>query len=88
MTGSQLKAEVKKLCLTQEQAAEMLGITRATFSNWCKQADLPYHIVKNVNTVFGLNMVSDSDNYLIDLVKSQQETINNLSETIKNLTSK
>lgn len=88
MTGNQLKTEIKKANLTQEKAAEMLGVTRATFNNWCKQAELPNNIVKNVNTVFGLNIASDNDSYLIELVKSQQETIKSLSETIKNLTSK
>lgn len=88
MTGNQLKVELKKLNLTQEKAADMLGVTRATLSNWCKQADLSNNIVKNVNTVLGLSITTDNDSYLMSLVKSQQETIKNLSETIKNLTSK
>lgn len=87
MTGIQLKNEIKKLGITQEDAANKLGVTRTTVINWCKQADLPYTVVQNVKTMLGININdSESDNY-IDLIKSQQRTIENLSEIIKSLTS-
>ena len=87
MTGIQLKEELKKMRMTQEEAANKLNVTRATLNNWCKQAELPPHIVKNVKTLLGI-VVNDSSDDLMSIIKSQQRTIENLSETIRTLTSK
>lgn len=40
MTGNELKIEIKKLGLTQDQAAKIIGITRQTLGIWFKNAEL------------------------------------------------
>lgn len=98
MTGNQLKYEIKKLEITQEEAAARLGITRQTLGIWLKYAELDDMTVQLVTAKLGISessaMSEKSTNFakviaeLTESNKSQQRTIENLSETIKNLTSK
>ncbi len=89
MTGNELKIKIKALDITQELAAEKLGVTRATLNNWCKQAELPIQIVNNVKTFLGIESdSSSSDSVLIETIRIQQKTIEDLTCIIKNLTSK
>lgn len=92
MTGNQLKLKLKKLGVTQEDAADKLGVTRRTLQNWFSLEELDANISQNVKLVLGIGDC-DSDvsldiNSLIEANKNLTETIRNLSETIKNLTSK
>lgn len=92
MTGIQLKLEVRKLNITQEDAASKLGVTRQTLQNWFKSGELDANILQTVKTNLGIgecNLETQVDiNSLIEANKNLTETIKNLSETIKNLTSK
>lgn len=92
MTGNQLRIEIKKLNITQEEAANALGVTRRTLQNWFELEEIDANISQKVKEK--LNITDEeptqisSVNDLVELIRSQQETIKNLSETIKNLTSK
>lgn len=97
MTGNQLKFEIKKLELTQEEAASRLGITRQTLGVWFKYAEIDDMTMQLVSAKLGISESSiqttstNSSKVIAELTeqtKSQQRTIENLSETIKNLTSK
>lgn len=90
MTGNNLKISIKKMGLTQAEAAEKLGITRATFNNWCKLAELPPASVASIKTLLGIgDYEPTTDNApLLETIRSQQKTIEELTVIIKNLTSK
>lgn len=89
MTGNNLKITIKKMGLTQAEAADKLGITRATLNNWCKLAELPPASVASVRTLLGIGddepVIKDP---LMETIRSQQKTIEELTYIIKNLTSK
>lgn len=89
MTGNELKDSIKKMKLTQAEAAEKLGITRATFNNWCKLATLSPVAAASIESVFGIKANQEYDNnVLLATIHSQQRTIEELTSIIKNLTSK
>ena len=48
VSGSHLKEAVRKLGLTQEQAAGKLGITRQTLGNWFKLSELDQNTLYDV----------------------------------------
>lgn len=90
MTGNYLKISIRKLGLTQAEAAEKLGVTRATLNNWCKLAELPPASVASVVALLGIddNEPSGVNSPLSETIRSQQKTIEELTSIIKNLTSK
>lgn len=89
MTGNYLKNSIKTLGLTQSEAAEKLGVTRATLNNWCKLAVLPAATVANVKTSLGIDFPDEpTDDAIHETLRSQQRTIEELTGIIKNLTSK
>lgn len=89
MTGNDLKIKIKELGITQEVAAGKLGITRATLSNWCKSAYLSPMVIENVKTSLGIECENDSvDANMLDTIRSQQRTIEDLTSIIKTLTNK
>lgn len=55
MTGNKLKIEIKKLGLTQEEAAKLIGITRQTLGIWLKSAQLSEGIEELVMSKLGIN---------------------------------
>lgn len=98
MTGNQLKFEIKKLEMTQEEAATRLGVTRQTLGMWLKYAELDDMTMQLVTAKLGINESSTlsekSTNFakviaeLTEQNRSQQRAIESLSKTIENLTSK
>lgn len=50
MTGNQLREEIRKLGLTQDEAAEKLGVTRRTLQNWFRLEKLDANISQNVKS--------------------------------------
>lgn len=98
MTGNQLKYEIKKLNITQDEAAKKLGITRQTLGMWLKYAELDNMTMQLVTAKLGISETStfldkagDLPKVIAELTelnKSQQRTIESLSKTIENLTSK
>lgn len=92
MTGNQLKIELKKLNITQEDAADKLGVTRRTLQNWFSLDELDANISQNVKLVLGIGNrnldVSIDVNGLIETNRQLSETINRQSKIIETLTSK
>lgn len=92
MTGNQLKFELKKLNVTQEEAADRLGVTRRTLQNWFSLDELDANISQNVKSVLGIgNCDSGSTidvNSLIEANRQLSEIINRQSKIIETLTSK
>lgn len=56
MTGNQLKEEIRKIGITQEEAANKLKITRRTLQNWFSLPDLDANISQNVKYVLGIDV--------------------------------
>ena len=48
MTGNQLREAIRKSGITQDKAAESLGITRRTLQNWFNLEKLDANISQNV----------------------------------------
>ena len=90
MTGNSLKISIKKMGLTQAEAAERLGVTRATLNNWCKLAELPPASMASVKALLGIgeDQPMGDNASLFETIRSQQKTIEELTSIIKNLTSK
>jgi len=62
MTGNELKIEIKKLGIKQEDAAKKLGITLRTLQNWFKIDNLDANICTNVKTALGIICESTEKN--------------------------
>lgn len=92
MTGNQLKIELKKLNITQEDAADKLGVTRRTLQNWFSLDELDANISQNVKLVLGIDNrnldVAIDVNGLIETNRQLSETINRQSKIIETLTNK
>lgn len=92
MTGNQLKIELKKLNITQEDAADKLGVTRRTLQNWFSLDELDANISQNVKLVLGIGNrnldVAIDVNGLIETNRQLSETINRQSKIIETLTNK
>lgn len=93
MTGDQLKIEIKKLGLTQNEAANKIGVSRQTLSIWMRLAIIDEGTVELVKTK--LNIMSDPNNptaqglqdkkdeqidRLLGIIESQQRTIEALAK--------
>lgn len=61
MTGYQLKEEIRKAGLKQEDAAKRLGITRRTLQNWFSLSELDANISQNVKSNLGINESSTKE---------------------------
>lgn len=59
MTGNQLKIELKKIGITQELAAERLGVTRRTLQNWFALDVLDANISQNVKLNLQIDASTD-----------------------------
>lgn len=70
--------------VTKREFAEMLKIAPQNVSRTIKRLSDNYSEIENVLKLIGYSEEPVNN----DLLKSQQRTIENLSETIKNLTSK
>ena len=55
MTGYQLKEEIRKAGIKQEDAAKRLGITRRTLQNWFSLSELDANISQNVKSNLGID---------------------------------
>ncbi len=55
MSGNQLREAIRKLGLTQDEAADSLGITRRTLQNWFKLERLDANISHNVKDNLGID---------------------------------
>lgn len=80
---------LKESSLSDYAIAKGTGITAASIGNWRKGKARP--MATNAQAVISFlssNQETPSSAALLELITSQQETIKNLSETIKNLTSK
>ena len=99
MTGIQLKEEIRKLGITQENAANKLGISLRQLQNWFKNEELDIKITHNVQHCLGINFEKSIDSTedpnlsgdvqipreLLSLLSSQQETIHSQQELINRL---
>ena len=56
MTGNQLKEEIRKIGITQEEAAIRLKITRRTLQNWFALPELDANISQNVKNILGIEV--------------------------------
>lgn len=56
MTGNQLKEEIRKIGITQEEAANKLKITRRTLQNWFSLPNLDANISQSVKSVLGIDV--------------------------------
>lgn len=56
MTGNQLREAIRKMGITQDSAAESLGITRRTLQNWFKLDQLDANISQNVKDNLDIDM--------------------------------
>lgn len=56
MTGNQLKEEIRKIGITQEEAAHKLKITRRTLQNWFSLPNLDANISQSVKSVLGIDV--------------------------------
>ena len=61
MTGNQLKSEIKKAGIRQEDAAELLGVTLRTLQYWFKYEILDPNIMQNVKCTLG-HLINIKDN--------------------------
>ena len=99
MTGIQLKNEIRKLGITQESAAEKLGISLRQLHNWFNNEELDVKISHIVQARLGINLEksigsTETPNLggdvkipreLLNLLSSQQETIRSQQELINRL---
>lgn len=85
MTGNQLRIEIKKLGITQGDAAAMLGIDRRTLQNWFSKDILDANMSQSVKDKLG---VEDDERSLNETITIKQLLENNkiLSETNQKLT--
>lgn len=56
MTGNQLKEEIRKIGITQEEAANKLKITRRTLQNWFSLPNLDANISQSVKSLLGIDV--------------------------------
>jgi transcriptional regulator with XRE-family HTH domain len=59
--GKKLKLALRGAGYTQEEAANMLGISRQTLSNYLKMADFPDDLLQNVKTKLEIDLTLDED---------------------------
>lgn len=101
--GNQLKKAIKERGLTQEQAAERLGITRQTIGQWIKRPTFDANTLHEIGSKLGIELEPESNrksnninlsrevfekiSQLIDTVCSQQNTIADQHRTIDRLVS-
>lgn len=99
--GNQLKEAIKEIGLTQEEAANRLGITRQTIGQWFKRAVFDANTLHDVKSKLGVDLEKSKDqkkpdvkvprevfekmSRLIDTVCSQQDTISEQHRTIDRL---
>ena len=69
MNGNQLKISIKKKGLTQQKAAEILGVSRQTFNSWCKSMSLTEDVIRNVKTLLGVDLRADE----VEMLESKAE---------------
>lgn len=100
--GNQLRKAIKKKGLTQEEAAELLGITRQTIGKWLKRSVFDANTLQELDIKLGIKIdgeqkpesisfpkeVFDKISMLIDTVCSQQDTIAEQHRTIDRLLEK
>lgn len=72
MTGNQLKVEIRKLNMTQAEAAKRLGITRQTLSLWFKYAKIDESVLHLVAANLDINLL-DHEEPQIDVNRQLQE---------------
>jgi transcriptional regulator with XRE-family HTH domain len=60
MTGPELKHLLKVYDLTQQEAADLLGISRQTLSTWCKLAIVPESDFLLISAKIGQNVKTES----------------------------
>lgn len=72
MTGKQLRIEIKKLAITQENAAKMLGIDRRTLQNWFLKELLDSNISHIVKEKLGIDL-SDNSNAAKEVSKESEK---------------
>ncbi|WP_304953061.1 helix-turn-helix transcriptional regulator [uncultured Alistipes sp.] len=101
--GNQLRKLIKEKGLTQEKAAEKLGITRQTIGQWLKRPVFDANTLHEISSKLGVSLGSEVDpkldninlprevfdkiSQLIDTVCSQQNTIADQHRTIDRLVS-
>lgn len=100
--GNQLRKAIKEKGLTQEKAAELLGITRQTIGQWLKRSVFDANTLQELDIKLGIKIdgeqkpenisfpkeVFDKISMLIDTVCSQQDTIAEQHRTIDRLLEK
>lgn len=97
MTGIQLKNEIRKLGITQESAADKLGISLRQLHNWFNIEELDIKISHSVQSCLGINLEksicsaepapSQEDvkmpREVFSLLATQVETLKSQQETIR-----
>jgi len=59
ISGIILKEAIKKIGLTQFEAANILGVSRQTLNSWCSRSNLDQDIINNVKTKLKISLTSD-----------------------------
>ena len=91
MTGNQLKEHLRKMGITQEEAAEKMGVNRRTLQNWFKREFLDANTTELINAKFNMKeniFESDDEEYtsknnVDDLINSNKLLAESVSTLVK-----
>lgn len=70
--GIILKKALKSLDLTQQDAADKLGVSRQTVVNWCGKAELDIEILHIVKTNLGIDLEKYKPNSTISVAQGRE----------------
>ena len=80
--GNQLRNAIKKKGLTQEEAAELLGITRQTIGIWLKRQVFDANTLHRIRQKLGVNLDSSEEAKELDNINVPREVFDKISQLI------
>ncbi len=71
ITGKHLRTALKNADITQDKAAELIGVSRQTVNSWLAKAELSDEIIENVKTKLGLSL----QGFKVSTINKAPETV-------------
>lgn len=80
--GNQLRKAIKEKGLTQEEAAELLGVTRQTIGIWLKRQVFDANTLHRIRLKLGVNLDSTEEMKESDNINMPREVFDKISQLI------